>query len=373
MAELRKAEETIASLCKTYREIQQDARAQGKLPPLTTTATSTDVTTEHESENAQQSNPSDATPTTTTTSSSFTDSYHRLTTLSQQVHDLLPTMEKFQQRLQDTDPVTGNPRYGAKTSARVTKLLAIHQELTLYLQHIDSNSNNSDDQDRASSTATTTAVWIQQLQTHVQHEAQTSLEQQRQAEQQAQEKVAQAQRQQAEAALAAEQARQDALAEEERQRQARYQQQQDALAAERRAHEEAARADRAWVASIPRGSIQTQLQTLLASTQQDNDEAAQRTAIEALHQIFSQICARPEEVQFRRIRRNHPQFLQDIGRHAGGPEFLIAAGFVLGEIDGVPCYICKEPDLETDMDGWSAWFDLLKATLQLLEDQLIQL
>ena len=142
MAELRKAEETIASLCKTYREIQQDARAQGKLPPLTTTATSTDVTTEHESENAQQSNPSDATPTTTTTSSSFTDFYHRLTTLSHQVHDLLPTMEKFQQRLQDTDPVTGNPRYGAKTSARVTKLVAIYQELTLYLQDIDSNSNN---------------------------------------------------------------------------------------------------------------------------------------------------------------------------------------------------------------------------------------
>ena len=61
---------------------------------------------------------------------------------------------------------------------------------------------------------------------------------------------------------------------------------------------------------------------------------------------------------------------QDIGRHPGGKEILIAAGFELGEIDGVPSFISKEPDLESDMDRWSAWFDLLKATLALLDEHL---
>jgi hypothetical protein len=60
----------------------------------------------------------------------------------------------------------------------------------------------------------------------------------------------------------------------------------------------------------------------------------------------------------------------DIGRHEGGREVLIAAGFTLGAIDDVPSFICKEPNIEKDLDGWSAWFDILKATLEAIEEQM---
>ena len=53
-------------------------------------------------------------------------------------------------------------------------------------------------------------------------------------------------------------------------------------------------------------------------------------------------------------------------------QVLIAAGFRAGFIDEVPSYISSEPNLETDMDRWSAWFDLLKATLEVIEEELIK-
>jgi len=31
--------------------------------------------------------------------------------------------------------------------------------------------------------------------------------------------------------------------------------------------------------------------------------------------------------------------------------------------------VSREPDIETDMDGWSGWFDLLKETLAVVEEQ----
>jgi len=114
--------------------------------------------------------------------------------------------------------------------------------------------------------------------------------------------------------------------------------------------------------------VREQLRTLLEST--SGNMEAQRGAVGALHVIFSQICSHPEEANFRRVRRDHPKFNQDIGQYPGGKEFLIAAGFQLAEIDGVPSFLSKEPNLETDMDRWSEWFDLLKATLQILDDHM---
>ena len=54
-------------------------------------------------------------------------------------------------------------------------------------------------------------------------------------------------------------------------------------------------------------------------------------------------------------------------------EVLIAAGFVLGAIDDVPSFLSIEPNLEQDMDKWSAWFDLLKKTQEIIEEQMINL
>jgi hypothetical protein len=157
----------------------------------------------------------------------------------------------------------------------------------------------------------------------------------------------------------------------------RQRQQQEAAEAELRRQAEAARqrrlaqerAEQEWIDSIPKGvnGVKLQISVIKEATKDDMD--AQRTAISSLYTIFQQINAHPEETKFRRIRRDHEKFVQDIGRHKGGVEFLIAAGFELGAIDDVPCYLSKEPNIETDMDGWAAWFDLLKATLDVLEQE----
>ena len=76
--------------------------------------------------------------------------------------------------------------------------------------------------------------------------------------------------------------------------------------------------------------------------------------------MFDQIVWKWEEVDFRRIRHDHPKYMEDIGRHEGGGEVLIAAGFRLENLDGNPCFFSKEPHIESDMDGRSERFDGLK-------------
>ena len=114
--------------------------------------------------------------------------------------------------------------------------------------------------------------------------------------------------------------------------------------------------------------VQIQLNRLKESC--GNDRAAFRVALRSLHILFSQILSRPEELRFRLIRSNHPQFEDDIGRWLGGREVLIAAGFQIIEIEKITCYVTKEPSLETDMDAWSGWFDGLKSTIQAIEDEM---
>merc|ERR1712232_878642 len=96
--------------------------------------------------------------------------------------------------------------------------------------------------------------------------------------------------------------------------------------------------------------VRTQLDILRQSCSQPEFD----TALKSLHIIFKQISSRPEEIQFRRIWRDHPKFIEDIGRHCGGRELLVAAGFTFQEVDGKKCLFSAEPDLMTNMDGWSS-------------------
>jgi hypothetical protein len=87
--------------------------------------------------------------------------------------------------------------------------------------------------------------------------------------------------------------------------------------------------------------------------------------------LFTQILSKPEEVQYRKIRRDHERFLQDIGRHTGGKEFLIAAGFQLAvDENEIPCLISREPDIENDMDEWSIWYNNIKLAVDVIGEEL---
>merc|ERR1712232_72184 len=105
--------------------------------------------------------------------------------------------------------------------------------------------------------------------------------------------------------------------------------------------------------SIVKGKEGVKIQMKCLRESCGEDMAAYRVAARSLHILFSQILARPEELRFRLIRSNHPQFHEDIGRWIGGREILIAAGFEIIKIDEITCYVTKEPSLEQDMDAWS--------------------
>jgi hypothetical protein len=343
--ELRTAEETVGELTRWYESVRRSSVLQQQqeqqdaavvvvvLPPVV-------LDEDDEQRIAEISDLSTLSQT--------------LTRLQTSLKGLEPKVSRFRKRLQEKDAVTGNPRFGEKTQARVQKLVLKYDILRQAIPTDDDNSHND--------------VLLQLQQRHEQQEQeakqskeekeqrrrlgeeQKRLEDERQLKEEQQNALEEQQRQAQEQAAAHEQLRRQAE-----------------LARQRRLAQEQAAQE--WMDSIPKGpeGVRHQIQVLKQATQDDPE--AQALALQSLFTIFQQINAHPEETNFRRIRKNHPQYTQDIGRHKGGVEILIAAGFVLGAIDDVPSYLSIEPDLENDMDGWSAWFDLLKATLDILKQE----
>jgi PUB domain len=282
-----------------------------------------------------------------------------LESLQTQSTNLEPRIQKFRARLADKDPITDAPRYGAKTAERVHNLLTVYGAVRKAVWQAFGIQDDTDD---------TAEEGPNSVVSNLRQAVQAQLTEEQLAQMRAQQL---AQEQQAQQRAQDEQARQ----EEERQRlQAQQAKRQEEEEIARRAEEsrqrraQAAQAEREWVDSIPKGpqGVRQQIQRLKNDTQ--DDPVAQKTALSALLTIFTQIAQHPEEINFRKIRRDHPKFDQDIGRHQGGKEILIAAGFQLVTLDEIPCFYSKEPDLENDMDGWSLWFDNLKANLDAVKE-----
>ena len=296
-----------------------------------------------------------------------------LESLRARTEALGPAVAKVRKRLRDTDAVTGFPRYGSKTAGRATTLLdaydAVRRGVDLAFLCDDGSG------------ATTTLTLVDALQEAVRRDEKSAANAAAEAEASAAraEGSARAAAQREEEGRAA--AEREAARRAEEERAALYQAAFDARIRreeeEERVEREAREADRAFVRSVPKGpeGVRAQIIAIREGCQLEEGRKAAGTfdkAIGALHTIFSQILSHPDEVKFRRIRRDHPQFLQDIGRHPGGKEVLVAAGFKLETVDGVPCFFSREPDVERDMDGWSSWFDGLKQTLEVIEEQMMK-
>jgi len=184
-----------------------------------------------------------------------------------------------------------------------------------------------------------------------------------------------------------------------------HQQAEEARARRRMQENARKQAEREWLDGIQKGpdGVKYYLKILLQGSA-PSQETGQCTdtidpdriiVLESLCTLFEQIQKHPEEINKRKIKRSNPNFHQDIGRHEGGIELLVAAGFrptmmpeasSSTEIDSscetkkdneekddqpeIAFLISKEPNLEHDMDGWMAWFDLNKATLEILQTKL---
>jgi hypothetical protein len=288
-----------------------------------------------------------------------------LKTIDTSIEDLKPKMDRFRKRLGEKDAVTGNPRYGEKTATQVSALLGRNDQL---VQAMDLLNDASVVQDMEQTVGQIEAAKLREIEEERRREEEAEKTLQNQEE----EEKRRLQQHQAEEEAARQRELLELNRRAEESRQARQAAEEARLQQERHTREERQSIDREWMATVTKGTdgVRHELARLREATKDDPE--AQTTALGALHTLFSQISSHPEETKFRRIRRDHAKFQQDIGRHQGGREVLIAAGFRCGAIDDVPCYLSTEPSIENDMDGWSDWFNLLKATLEIVEEELIK-
>ena len=255
--------------------------------------------------------------------------------------------------------MTKKPRYGERAIARVKKIIRVHKALEFAVTAaFDTNGVIGDIHDEIKRHEERLEAKAKAIETTQQLEARRKEQERLEADKLAEEELFKAELEKKKEAEKLAQ-----LAEEARLRR---------MEEEQRAIDEEAEADRTLLASVPvKGADGVRMQIDRMRTALKSDKKALDIALGSLYQLFDQIVRKPEEVNFRRIRRDHPKFIEDIGQHVGGKEVLIAAGFHLVKLDDVPCFFSKEPHIESDMDGWSDWFDGLKKTLEVIEQEMM--
>lgn len=282
---------------------------------------------------------------------------------------LAPKMNKFLNRTIEKDPITRKPRYGEKAMIRVKQAIRAYKALECGLSGVfqdETNSESTDQSSLVSNLRKQVQSWEEQM--NEQRRVKQTQEQ-IELERIANEKLLAEKREKEQRLLEEQRKREEELelsrrAEEARRR--RIEEEQLALAAEREA-------DANLLSLVPTKGpegVREQIEKMRQAL--EDDRPALDVALGSLYTLFDQITRKPEEVSFRRVRRDHPKFNEDIGRHVGGKEVLIAAGFRLETLDGVKCFFSKEPNIESDMNGWSDWFDGLKKTLQVIEEEMIK-
>ncbi|KAL3823584.1 hypothetical protein ACHAXA_005565 [Cyclostephanos tholiformis] len=287
-----------------------------------------------------------------------------LESLHERFNALRPRIEKFNAKLRERDPVTKKPRYGERTIPRVKAVIRKYSALEAGVDVLFT------DTEAGPSVVSALRFGIQQhtAQSNAAMQARRSQEQ-LEAERLAKEMILAEERANQERMLVEKRKRDEERelarrAEEARMR--RLEEEQAAVDAERREDQELL----AMVPTLGADGVREQIDRMRKALK--DDRAILEVALGSLYTLFEQIVRRPEEVNFRRVRRNHPKFMEDIGRHVGGREVLIAAGFKLEKLDGVPCFFSAEPNIETDMDGWSEWFNTLKKTLAVIEEEMFK-
>jgi len=327
------------------------------------------------------SNETNSSSTKETKSMSITAALELIYSFQERMNKLNPKIDRYLKRMQETDPVTQAPRYGEKTMKRVKSLITLYNGLSLALEIIVANETNLIANPKNSNIHThTPLVMLALLETLSKEEKEYIQKQTKLKEQTQKAKEEELRTQQTSQEMRLQE-------EEEAKRQFKLEQEQELarkanaarlakeqqLEREKQARKDALLEDQRFMNSIVKGEdgVTIQLQKL-QELQRQNQNKEYRIAIESLYTIFKQIVSQPDNEVIRKIKRDHERFHNDIGKYDGGSELLVAVGFRLVRIqteerDDTPVFLLKEPNIETDMDGWSEWFDMLKATLKLLE------
>ncbi|KAG5180961.1 hypothetical protein JKP88DRAFT_322611 [Tribonema minus] len=276
--------------------------------------------------------------------------------------ELQGKMAKFEKRLTETDPISGQLRYGEGMRAKVAQLQQQYDALAAELRLAEGKLAAAlAAHANAAAARAGEAVSAQQA-------AAAAAEAQRQAA---------AARERAAAQAAATRAEAE---ERERQRLAReaavLRDKKKADEAAAAAAAEAARLARereaaAIMASVPVGAagVEAGLRALRDACGGGGGSAQMRKTCGALLQILQNMRSSPEDPRFRRIRCENERFAADVGRFEGAVQVLLSSGFKVVVEEGASLLVMAEPDLATDMDGWTTWYDTLKDTIDRLNDE----
>jgi hypothetical protein len=264
-------------------------------------------------------------------------------------------VQKTSQRLEEKDPITNAPRFGPKTTEKLRTMVNHHLALSLAIQY----ATESDD------------CYYDILRTIVQDLNELEIKRVNELER--------------DATLSADNLRQtvehEKLQSEEREKAAREVRRKEEetfflLAEEsrnmrldkrRKEEEEEQQYEYQLLAAVTKGVYGARIQ--LERLKENCNCTEFTVAVKALHTLFNQIIKSPENISHRRIRRENKNFISDIGRHPGGIELLITAGFDFEIIENEKCLYLKEPDIEHDMDSWTMWFDTIKDISFLLSNE----
>jgi hypothetical protein len=413
--ELRKCEETINELASFYESIRQSCVLILMKQQQEEVSLPTIPEPEAEAGEGSLGVEGDETPASAATQNSSANSVQIITPITpiNDLQTLVETIQKIQQklteqqsiiqkftkRLSEMDPVTEKPRYGPKAQVRVRRTVQIYNFLSqqVPVAVVDNDSNDCNP-------TSSQILLLQNIMNQYQQEQERHREQQSSLEQQKlEEEMKQQQELEERERLRKSEEEQRRLWEETQKEEEglRIRQQAEQVRRQRLLEEQRRRdAERQYLDSIQKGTegVRYYLQQIKDSTSASEQERT--TCLESLYTIFDQINRHPEEPNHRRIRLNHPRFHQDIGKHPGGIELLIASGFrptkmspmteetTTSDGDGITsthsqgvdnddesntttieCLVSREPNLETDMDGWTEWYDLNKATFETLQKE----
>merc|ERR1712151_416263 len=292
-----------------------------------------------------------------------------ISTWKYKVLSLQEKADKFHKRLQEKDPITKATRHGEKTALRVKNLLSNYDEL-VRITNTSLTANDADDHIISIVKAIESIIQEQKI---MQDKKQKEIEIKNQNELETAQQIQSIQKQKEE------EERLIQIAQKEKEELELAKRAEELREARNKEIKRIKDNERNYINSILKGEkgIKIQLQKLKQSI---SDKVEYKIAIQSLHTVYSQILAYPEEIKYRKIRRDHPKFAQDIGRHDGGVELFIASGFTLENItvdnggddeydNEISCLFSKEPDIEHDMERWTEWFDLLKLTLESLRKE----
>lgn len=269
-----------------------------------------------------------------------------------------PAVAGLRANLRFVDPVTSEPRYGPQMKAKVEALLERFEAVCGRREGLEAAARLAEE--AAAAAAREEAA------------RREAAEEERRA--------AEVRERDAARARAEGQKQEDAARAEEAEAEARRMAELAAQSREQRrlAEVQAARARQeareAWQRAA--GCSSDAFRAHLARVEEEATAAAEyKACLLGLHVIISNVCKRPEQDTYKRIRMANEQFHADVGRFDAARRCLASVGFhLIAEMVGPEgCEVeeeimqMREPVPEVDMDGWSAWYDVLSAALEGIE------